>query len=142
MATHKELTRRRAHLGNLTEHLCKRWNHEYLLELRESHRLKSRRAGSRTVSVSNGEAVYYDTPEANWTFVWIEELFEGKDNQVRGVNIRDTNKEMQPNTLRRPVQMLIPLKIYYFREEKQNIGQFQTPEISETRRLTKSSTRK
>lgn len=98
--TRNDPTRRRAHMGNLIEHFWKRWKHEYLLELRESHRLKSRGNSSRTVSVGDVVVIHDDTARATWRLGRIEELVKGDDNQARGAKVRITNRGMKPSILK------------------------------------------
>ena len=118
--TRNDLTRRQAHMGNLIEHFWKRWKHEYLLELRESHRLKSRGNSSRTVSVGNVVVVHDDTARATWRLGQIEEFLRGEDNQARGAKIRITNQGMKPSILKRPVQKLITLEINDSQQQEQD----------------------
>ncbi len=44
---HSELTRRMKHLNQIMDHVWRRWRHEYLLELRASHRYLARGRGCR-----------------------------------------------------------------------------------------------
>ena len=61
-----DLNRKRVHLESLIGHFWKRWHNEYLLELRESHRLRLKGTPKRQViCVGNVVVVRDDTPRAS-----------------------------------------------------------------------------
>ncbi|CAB4035659.1 retrovirus-related Pol poly from transposon [Paramuricea clavata] len=107
-----EIVRKGVHLEKLIEHFWKRWRNEYLLELRESHRLRIKNTPQRRiVRVGDVVVVRDDTPRVSWKIGRVEELITGKDDQVRGAAVKISSKGMKPGKLRRPIQALIPLEI-------------------------------
>ena len=104
-----DLNRKRVHLESLIRHFWKRWHNEYLLELRESHRLRLKGTSKRQViCVGNVVVVRDDTPRVSWRIGRVEGLIKGEDHPVRGATIRMSSKGMKASRLRRPIQALIP----------------------------------
>ena len=94
------LSRRATYLKKLLEHFCKRWSREYLLELREHHRVKG-----------DIVCVYEEkTPRNLWRLGKVEKLFKGNDGHVRAVALRIWNKGKETITLQRPVQKVYPVE--------------------------------
>ena len=56
-----------------------------------------------------------DKPRGFWKLARVEKLLVGKDNKVRGAQVRVSAPK--PCTLRRPVQALYPLEVHYPVEE-------------------------
>jgi hypothetical protein len=70
-----EIVRKGVHLEKLIEHFWKRWRNEYLLELRESHRLRIKNTPQRkVVRVGDAVVVRDDTPRVSWKIGRVEEL--------------------------------------------------------------------
>lgn len=107
------VTRRMDHLNTTLDHFWRRWTHEYLLELRESHHHE--RAKRRVDNVSVGDVVLaHDekTPRALWRLGKVEHLVTGIDGHVRGAVIRVPSGRGGSTTLRRPLHWLYPLELH------------------------------
>ena len=88
--TEEDITERAQHIKNLLEHLWKRFQNEYLTELRERHK-NINRSAKREIKV--GELVL--TSDENlqrhrWRVGVVEELIISKDGYVRGCKLRIT----------------------------------------------------
>ena len=133
------------HLESLIRHFWKRWHNEYLLELRESHRLRLKGTSKRQViCVGNVVVVRDDTPRVSWRIGRVEGLIKGKDHRVRGATIRRSSKGMKPSRLRRPIQALIPLEINDggdedLEETKDLVGRKEVSTVAETRPRRKTA---
>ncbi|CAB4011584.1 Hypothetical predicted protein [Paramuricea clavata] len=105
------LSRRATYLKKLLEHFWKRWSREYLLELREHHRVKGvRRSAKANPKEGDIVCVYEEkTPRNLWRLGKVEKLFKGNDGQVRAVALRIWNKGKK-TTLQRPVQKVYPVE--------------------------------
>ena len=107
---------------NCPSSLCKRrygtfsvlnhfWCHcsfEHLLELRESHRCQ---AAKDRPPIKVGDVVLLEDQDkllGFWRLVRVEKLLAGKDDNVRGAEIRSSTPTGQSPPLRRPVQALCP----------------------------------
>ena len=114
------IVRRQRYLSQLLQHFWKRWNKEYLADLREFHRNTTYTNNTvREVEVG-GEVVLVqgeDLPRSQWKIGRVEALLKSKDGEVRGVKLRALNKKGKPIVLRRPIQKLVPLEI---KEERKN----------------------
>ncbi|PFX23174.1 hypothetical protein AWC38_SpisGene12260 [Stylophora pistillata] len=109
----EEARRRVALLERLKDHFWVRWKNEYLLELRNSHRLKMKDVKGQTVVVGYVVVVHEDGLHRGlWRLGRVESLIEGKDGLVRGVVVKTTTpKKRNPKRLRRPLQRSYPLEL-------------------------------
>ena len=106
------LNKRVKHLNNVINHFWKRWRHEYLLELRESHR--TNQGESRGSPIATGDIVLVHDehqPRGFWKLAQVKETIVGKDGRVRGAVLKLSTKDGQATFLRRPLQLLYPLEI-------------------------------
>ena len=91
-------------------HFWKRWRNEYLVNLREFHKAK---AGRVVKEVQTGDVVtvYEENKKrGEWKMAVVESLIRGKDNVVRGANVRVIAKG-KPVRISRPVQKLYPIEV-------------------------------
>lgn len=83
------LTRRMRFLNSMLDRFWKRWKNEYLLELRNSHRLNKRVPGSKQISSGEVVVVHNDNKRRGfWNLGVVEEIILGRDRQVRGATVR------------------------------------------------------
>ena len=83
------LTKRMKYVMYLLSHFWNRWNKQYLVELREYHRNRSKSGtiAVATIVVAVGDIVTVkgeNLPQGRWMVGKIEKLIESKDKQVRG----------------------------------------------------------
>ena len=109
----KEARGRVALLERLKDHFWIRWRNEYLLELRNSHRLKMKDAEGQTVAVGDVVIIHEDgVHQGLWKLGRVECLIKSKDGLVRGAVVKSTtSKKGNPTRLRRPLQRLYPLEL-------------------------------
>ena len=104
------LIKRMKYVMYLLSHFWNRWNKEYLVELREYHRNRSK-SGSIVVAIGDIVTVKGENlPRGRWMVGKIEKLIESKDKQVRGAVVKVCRKGKRPMTIRRSVQHLYPLE--------------------------------
>lgn len=107
------LTRRMRHFLITLEKFWKRWKAEYLLELREFHRVQQPGQNNGS-TVKEGEivTVFDEThPRGLWRLGKVESVLRSSDGGVRGALIRTQNKSGSSSILRRPIQHLYPLDV-------------------------------
>ena len=105
----EDLPRRRRYLGSLLEHFWKRWSREYVTELRNLHRQRSRPESRMAVSVGDVVTVFEDNlPRSRSRLGRVEQLIPGADDCVRAAVIKVITKSGRPMTVKRPVQKLFP----------------------------------
>ena len=94
----EDLPRRREYLGLLLEHFWRRWSRDYVTELRNMHRQKSRPRSSIAVSEGNVVTVFEDNlHRSQWTLGRVEQLIHGADDRVRAaLEITVVNNDEQP----------------------------------------------
>ena len=103
------LSKRFLYLTRKLGHFWKRWRNEYLLGLRETHKMQKNK--SNDISKGDIVLVYEDNQKRNvWKMAIVEELIKGKDGEVRGAKVRKAAKG-KPIILNRPLQKLFPLEI-------------------------------
>jgi len=124
--TPDSLSRRMNHLRKTLDHFWKRWQTEYLLELRECHR-HYKRTDKKGDPLYEGQIVLMHSEKCLrgfWKLAKIEKLIKGSDGHVRGAVIRLPTKGNRTNLLRRPLNCLYPLEIdhiTYDKEERNNV---------------------
>ena len=102
------LSKRFLHLTRILSHFWNRWRREYLINLRETHKMNSH----KSVNINPGDVVLVhedSAKRAQWKIAVVEELIRGKDNEVRGARVRRSGKG-KIELLNRPVQKLVPLE--------------------------------
>ena len=101
----KVITKRMKYCSKLFSDFRKRWQHEYLVSLRESDRNLTNNSKS---FAKEGKVVliYDETPRQFWKLGIITKLYEGKDGIVRSADVKTKD-----NTLMRPLVRLYPLEL-------------------------------
>ena len=116
--THEQLNKRMRHLNVVLNQFWKRWQREYLLELREAHRYSSGNSdASSAVSIGDIVLVHDDKPRGFWRLARIENVITGRDGQIRGAILRVASEKGRSTTLQRPLQRLYPLEIECYVKE-------------------------
>ena len=102
------------------EHCGKRFQNEYLIELRERHKIINHSAKGE---IKVGELVLISDKNLKrhrWRVVVVEELISSEDGHVRGCKLRITNNKSKiPTYINRPVNKLCPLEITRKQSEKE-----------------------
>ena len=109
------LTRRQRYVASLLSHFWSRWKREYVVELREHHRVLQKGAVSKSPSVEIGDIVtVMEEGKSNrgiWKLGKVLEVCPGNDGLVRGVTIEVASSNGKRKRLRRPLQKLFPLEV-------------------------------
>jgi len=123
----KDIYKRLRYIANKRKHYWKRWQREYLLDLREHHK-KINKKGSRLVKDGDVVIVFEEsTPRGKWKLGHVKKLIVGKDNQTRGAVIDIVTGKGRLMEIERPVQKLYPLEINCnYQEEKSKDGRIAT----------------
>ena len=107
----EDFPRRRKYLRLLLEHFWRRWSRDYVTELRNLHRQKSRPRSSIAVSEEDVTVLEDNLPRSQWKLGRVEQLIHGADDRVRAAVVKVISKSGRPVTMKRPVQRLFPLEI-------------------------------
>ena len=108
----QDLSRRTQHLSNVLNHFWKRWQNEYLIELRNAHRHQSQNDASTAISIGDVVVVHEENQlRGNWRLGKILDLIAGADSCIRGAVVEVRSKGGKSVKLKRPVQRLYPLEI-------------------------------
>ena len=105
------LVKRVRYLNRLVSHFWKRWQSEYLTELREYHRCNN---NTPSVQATLGDVVLISEeklPRNRWRMGVCVELRPGKDGLVRSCKVRTLTKGNRISHLIRPIEKLYPLEI-------------------------------
>ena len=87
ISTNEVLTKRARAQTHLLQQFTRQWWKEYLLSLRETHKINSQTKGGSVISV--GDVVLLkDNKRMFWRLVIVEELLAGTDEHVRAAIIR------------------------------------------------------
>ena len=94
-------------INNILNHFWDRWQKEYLVNLRETHRnLQKRNINSPTVRVNDTVLIEDKTPRSQWKLARVLELIKGHDEKIRGALVRTS----QGTELKRPANKLYPIE--------------------------------
>ena len=99
-------TKRGEHLNVILNHWWKRWQQDYLCELREYHRTKRQ---TSNVVPSVGDIVLIETEKlkrSDWRIGRVTDVIKGRDGKVRTAEVITKDKGTK---LRRPVSRLYPI---------------------------------
>lgn len=107
----EHLTRRLVHLNKLLRDFWNRWQTEYLLELRDSHRYVGKTSDKDSVRVGDVVLVHDTEPRGFWKLARITKFVSGQDGRVRGAILKVASPGKKAHTLKRPLQRLYPLEI-------------------------------
>ena len=102
--------RRYKYVNETLQNFWKRWQREYLTNLRESHDCNAQATG-RVPKVGDVVTVFEEGVKRNgWKMAVVESILIGKDKEVRGANL-SVISEGRATHLSRPVQKLFPVEI-------------------------------
>ena len=102
--------RRYKYINETLQHFWKRWQREYLTNLRESHDCNAQAIG-KAPKVGDVVTVYEEGVKGNgWKMAVVESLIVGKDKEVTGANVWMITKG-KAIRLSRPVEKLFPIEI-------------------------------
>ena len=113
VSVNQTLTKRAKHHQRLLQQFTKRWQHEYLLSLRERANERCKEQNKES-PISVGDIVIVKSnlkKRTFWKLAKVEELLPGRDGQIRLAKVKVANKDRKPQVLRRVIQDLIPLEV-------------------------------
>ena len=117
--------------NTLLKHFSKRFTEEYLSLLHERYSYRDDRA-DENCRLYVGDIVLIKVnfiTRMKWRKAKVLTLIRGKDNKVRGAELLIYNRETgKTSTLRRPLQLIMPLEIETVRDTKQNENNTHCPE--------------
>jgi hypothetical protein len=104
-------SKRFRHLTLRLVHFWNRWRKEYLTDLREFHKAKSSSENRKPIEVGDVVIVFEENKKrAQWKTAVVERLIKGKDEIIRGAEVRVITKGKRLR-ISRPIQKLYPLEI-------------------------------
>ena len=98
-------------IDTIIEHFWKRWQKEYLVQLRENQKMKTKK---KKLSIEIGDVVLIQeegVKRNKWPMGIIRDLIFGNDGEVRGALLQKTGGDGTLQTINRPIQKLYPLEI-------------------------------
>ena len=105
------MKKRLHYLSSLVSHFQKRWQHEYLTDLREYQR-NNNKVPAKIAKLGDIVLIEDDLPRVCWRMGRIESLLTSKDGYVRGCKLRVSSKNKKAAYLNRPIN-----KLCYFEVE-------------------------
>jgi hypothetical protein len=107
-AARRDLAKEFRRQQRATEDFWKKWQREYLTQLKSFHEVRQPQRGSSSLRLGDVVLLYEDTrPRHMWKKARIEELREGRDGRIRTVVLRTS----KGSTISRPVQLVIPMEV-------------------------------
>ena len=113
ISSHELLTKRSLYLSALMKHFWKRWLREYLVDLREHHRIQTASKSGLKQIKTGGIVTVYDEglKKGFWRLGKVESLIAGRDNVIRGAMVKVSSKGKKPIRIKRALQPLYPLEV-------------------------------
>lgn len=105
MYNRDNISSRYAYICKLSNDLWKRWTTDYLLSLRETHRVRTRRSGNLWPTVGDVVLVHDEGPRLFWRLGLILKLLPGLDGITRVAQIKTST-----GVTTRPIVKLYPLE--------------------------------
>ena len=97
---------------HLLSQFLNQWRRDYLLNLRESHNLKSRKDGKPSIQTGDVVVVKSDTSKRlYWKLGLVQQLLTGTDGHVRAAIVRVPESQKSNKLLRRSVKHLFPIEV-------------------------------
>lgn len=107
------LSRRMSFISRIIGQFWIRWKREYLLELREAHRLTFRQSPTREqIHIGDVVVVHSDDKRRGfWNTGRVEEVIPGRDGEIRAAVVRVYTGQKNTKLLNRPIQKLYPIEV-------------------------------
>eukprot|EP00112_Aurelia_sp_Birch-Aquarium-sp1_P014174 Seg3041.3 transcript_id=Seg3041.3/GoldUCD/mRNA.D3Y31 product="hypothetical protein" protein_id=Seg3041.3/GoldUCD/D3Y31 len=104
-----KLHKRSRYISRLLDHYWNRWKYEYLVDLREHHRMKKSHQKLQQTNVGDVVTIQGENHKNRsfWRMGNVQELVIGRDNVTRGAQLLLANGQ----SIERPVQKLYPLEM-------------------------------
>ena len=99
--------KRQKYVKRCKDAACRRWQREYVTTLHERYNMQHK---SKAVNINVGDIVMIkgeSKKRGRWKIGIISELFQGKDDQIRGARVKTPR-----GYLDRPIQLLYPLELH------------------------------
>ena len=107
VSIYHSLTNKLKHHRHLLNQIINQWQHDYLLNLRESHILKTKRGRYDLIRKGDVVVLKSDTSKCVfWKLAIVEELLKGNDGQVRAAVVNMTDPQGGTKLLRRSIKHL------------------------------------
>ena len=104
---------RKEHVKQVINHFWNRWRNEYILELREHYKKKSRNH-NKDLNINIGDIILVvdeKQPRSCWRLGRVIEIIHRRDNLVRGAVVRIQTEQGRMSHLRRPINKLVPVEL-------------------------------
>ena len=131
----ENLAKRRRHMNKIIERFWRKWQKEYLINLRESHKMKT---SKKSLKINVGDAVsVFDEglKRRHWKVGKVLKILRGKDDVIRGAIVQIFNDKNGKETVSRPLQKLYPLEITLERDDDETPIDTNDIEIEESKSL-------
>ena len=104
-------TRRMIYLSTLMKNYWKSWLNDYIVNLREFHNCKAKKAGHPMIEESDVVIIKEDNVHrGNWRLARVDKLLKGTDGEIRGAEIVVADKNGKLSRIWRALQLLYPLE--------------------------------
>ena len=104
-------TRRMIYLSTLMKNYWKSWLHDYIVNLREFHNCKAKKAEHPLIEESDVVIIKEDNVHrGSWRLARVDRLLKGTDGEIRGAEIVVADKNGKLSRLRHALQLLYPLE--------------------------------
>ena len=109
-AKNHEIHQRTRYFNSLREQLWSRWSREYLMNLKEHHRSKTKQGKK----IAEGDIVIIhdkSKPRSEWRLGKVSKLLMGEGGYARGVEVEIVDRRGDPKKLQRPLRPSYSLEL-------------------------------
>ena len=104
-------------MNKIIERFWRKWKKEYLIHLRDSHKMKTSRK-SLKINVGDAVSIFEERlKRRHWKVGKVLKIMRGNDDVIRGAVVQIFNEKNGKETISRPLQKLHPLEITPERDE-------------------------
>ena len=123
--TAESSAKRSRHMNKIIDRFWIKWQKEYLINLRESHKMKASKK-SLKVNVGDAASIFEEgLKRRHWKVGKVLKIIRGKDDVIRGPVEQIFSEKNGKGTISRPLQKLYPLEVTPEREMMMNHHQTQ-----------------
>ena len=120
------------HMNKIVDRFWRKWQKEYLINLRESHKMKTSKKSLKT-NVGDAVNIFEEKKRRHWKVGKVLKIIRGKDDVIRGAVVQIFSEKNVKGTISRQLPKLYPLEIIPERDDDEPPPDTNDVEINNTR---------
>ena len=134
--TAENSAKRWRHMNKIIKRFWRKWQKEYLINLRESHKMNTSKE-SLKINVGDVVSIFeVGLKRRHWKVGKVLTIIRGKDGVIRGALVQIFNEKNGKETINRPLQKLYPSEITSERDNDEPPSDTNDVEIEDSKSLS------